>query len=253
MALINNDQAKIRQYLLGHLSDEEQRKIEERLMVEDDLFEELEITKGELIEEYCSGDLAQNDREWFEHHYLASPEGRQRHTFTLALNCLKRPVPVPQRPTWFERLASFFRTQRWAVATATSLGVLALVSILFYPQYPQPQSPVSITLMNSAIVRSDGNDSTPPITVTLPSDAGELRASLPLPRTSTPAVQRYRAELDNRTEKKSVKVAEHNDNSVLVVIPAAVLPHGIYELTLTAIQADGTEQAVPGSYRFNVE
>ena len=50
MALTNHDQAKIRQYLLGHLSDEEQQEIEGRLMTEDDLFEELEISKGELIE-----------------------------------------------------------------------------------------------------------------------------------------------------------------------------------------------------------
>ena len=111
MALINQDQARIRQYLLGHLSDEEQRKIEERLRVEDALVEELEITKGELIEEYCSGELNQKDHEWFEHHYLASPEGRQRHTFTLALNCLKRPIPTPKRLTWVERLRCFFKTQ----------------------------------------------------------------------------------------------------------------------------------------------
>jgi hypothetical protein len=51
MVLNNNDQARIRDYLLGRLSDEEEEKIEERLMVEDELFEELEISKGEILEE----------------------------------------------------------------------------------------------------------------------------------------------------------------------------------------------------------
>ncbi len=250
MALTNHDQARIRQYLLGHLSDEEQQQIEERLMTEDDLFEELEISKGELIDEYCAGELNQNEHQWFERHYLASSEGRQRYTFTVALNCLKRPVPAPQRPGFLERLASFFKTQPWVVATATSLAGIAIIAFLIFPR---PQSSVSLTLVNSAIVRGDGDDSTPPISVAIPSNAGEVRVYLPLPRVSTPAVQRYRAELDDRTEKKPVKVAEHNDKSVLVVIPATALPHGIYEVTLTAIQADGTEQAVPGSYRFNVE
>ena len=97
MALTNHDQAKIRQYLLGHLSDEEQQKLEERLILEDDLFEELEISKGELVEEYCAGELPEKEHHWFALHYLASPEGRQRHTFTVALNCLKRPVPAPKR------------------------------------------------------------------------------------------------------------------------------------------------------------
>lgn len=251
MALTNHDQAKIRQYLLGHLSDEEQQEIEERLMTDDDLFEELEISKGELIEEYCAGELNQNEHQWFERHYLASPEGRQRYTFTVALNCIKRPVAAPKRAGLLERLAAFFKTQPWVVVTATSLAGIALIGILLFPG-PQPSS-VSVTLVNSAIVRGDGDDSTPPITLTIPSNAGEVMAYLPLPRTSTPAVQRYRAELDNRTEKKPVKVAEHNDSSVLVVIPARALPHGIYELTLTAIQSDGTEQTIPGSYRFNVE
>ena len=58
MALNDQDQARIRDYLLGHLSDEEQEKIETRLMTEDDLFEELEISKTELVEEYRAGELA---------------------------------------------------------------------------------------------------------------------------------------------------------------------------------------------------
>ena len=78
MALNNHDQARIREYLLGRLSDEEEEKIEERLMVDDDLFEELEISKGELIEEYSAGELNQTDRKSFEDGYLASPEGRKR-------------------------------------------------------------------------------------------------------------------------------------------------------------------------------
>jgi len=43
MALNDHDQARIREYLLDKLSDDEREKIEERLMVEDALFEELEI------------------------------------------------------------------------------------------------------------------------------------------------------------------------------------------------------------------
>src|SRR5215217_1053773 len=103
MALSNHDQARIRQYLLGHLSDEEQQRLEERLMTEDDLFEELEISKGELIEEYCARELTQGEHQWFERHYLASAEGKQRYTFALALNCLKPPIPEPQ-PGLLDRL-----------------------------------------------------------------------------------------------------------------------------------------------------
>jgi anti-sigma-K factor RskA len=45
MALNNGDQVQLRDYLLGRLSGDEQQKIEERLMVEDELFEEFVASK----------------------------------------------------------------------------------------------------------------------------------------------------------------------------------------------------------------
>src|SRR4051794_29764281 len=137
MALSNHDQAQLRAYLLGKLSDDEQQKIEERLMVEDELFDEFEVSKDELIEEYHAGDLAQNERRWFEENFLATSEGRDRHAFTLAMECLQRkpdplpdgppdPVPVittnPQpwvtdrHPGFMGSLQAIARTQPWAFA-----------------------------------------------------------------------------------------------------------------------------------------
>jgi len=81
MALNDHDQARIREYLLDKLSDDEREKIEERLMVEDALFEELEILKGELVEEYREGELTGSDRESFEDGFLSSQDGRQRQLF----------------------------------------------------------------------------------------------------------------------------------------------------------------------------
>ena len=69
MALSNHDQAQIREYLLGKLGETEQQKIEERLIMEDELFDEFEISKDELIEEFCSGELNQDERQWFELHF----------------------------------------------------------------------------------------------------------------------------------------------------------------------------------------
>jgi len=94
MALNNHDQARIREYLLGRLSDEEEEKIEERLMVDDDLFEELEISKGELLEEYSAGELSETDRTSLEERYLASPEGRKRYTFSRTLERSRKRVPL---------------------------------------------------------------------------------------------------------------------------------------------------------------
>ena len=69
---LNNDQITIREYLLGKLSEDEQQKIEERLMTENDLFQEFEISKGELVEEYLANELSGEEHEWFEGHFLSA-------------------------------------------------------------------------------------------------------------------------------------------------------------------------------------
>src|SRR5215213_10723460 len=123
---LSHDQVTVRDYLLGHLNDQEQEKIEQRLMVEDELFDELQISKGELVEEYCAGELNQDDRRWFEHNYLASTEGRQRHALVLAISCLKRPEVVERQPSFLEKIAAFWTRPRWVAAVASAALVLII-------------------------------------------------------------------------------------------------------------------------------
>ena len=251
MALSDHDQAKIRDYLLGRLSEEEQEKIEERLMVEDDFFEEFEILKGELIEEYCAGELIQNEHQWFERHYLASQEGKQRYAFALALHSLERPIPIPApKPiTLLERLRSLFTIrQLWPVATSAVLVLIAGVALVIFLS-TLPSSYDHVALTNNVADRSlTGNQYQK---VTLSPDADGLRFSLKLPAPVTSGT-RYRAEFDNRTEVENISAALQETNSVVVEIPAKKLPAGFYALRLYEIMADGTEQRVPGEYRFEI-
>lgn len=251
MALLNHDQAKIRQYLLGHLSDEEQQKIEERLMVEDDLFEELDISKGELIEEYHAGELNQTERQWFEGHYLASPEGRQRYTFTVALNCIKRPVPAPQSLTFSERVAGFLQKWRWATAIAVPAALVVVIALglqFFRPIQTYPsQTSYAFSLNSTLSQRSSGNGRY--YKVPLTPEIEELRVNLQLPDGIKHGTD-YRVELDDRREIRNLKVAALDATSVLVVIPAAQVPEGFYALRLYSRNDDGSEQLIPGEYLF---
>lgn len=251
MALSNHDQAKIRDYLLGNLGDEEQQQLEERLMTEDALFEELEIAKGELIEEYRGGELTPKEHRWFELNYLASPEGKHSYSFIAALECLERPAPAPQPVSLRERFLSFIKTPGWALPTAAT-AVLAVVIAMVLIGRMTPQTSFAVTLTNSALSRGTGDDNSLPVKITLPANAGEVKASLPLPKTFPPQTS-FRALLDNRTEKTPVKVDAHTDKIVTVVIPAKQLPHGEYALELTAILVDGKEEAIPGDYRFVID
>jgi len=81
------DPNKLRQYLLGALTEEEQlAPIEERLLVDDDFFEELQLVKDDLIDEYVKDELTANDRQHFEQHFLTTSERREhvRHAQSLA-------------------------------------------------------------------------------------------------------------------------------------------------------------------------
>ena len=249
MALSTNDQAKVRDYLLGHLSDEEQEQIEQRFMTEDQLFEELEISKGELIEEYKADDLPQKDREWFKDHYLASSEGRQRHAFVLALDSIPSPQPAPQPLTWFEQLKALLRTRPWVVAIATGTALVLIAAVLIIPR-SQTGSTFYAFNLNSTLTRRSGGDGRY-YKVAPDPNVNELRITLQLPEGATHGTD-YRAELDDRSEKTSLKPVSHDVNSVVIVIPTASLHEGLYALRLYAVQGGGTEQPVPGEYLFEL-
>lgn len=248
MALYKNDQTTIREYLLGKLSEVEQQKVEERLMTEDDLFQELEVSKGELVEEYCADDLSREEREWLESHFLASPEGKQAFEFKLALDHLARsnPKPAPQ-PAFFEQLKNLFKQYPWVVATA-SAAVILIVALIFIPRQ-SGETVVGPTLASNILNREQG---TLPTKVTIPSNAGALKFRLVLPRDVSPDAK-YRAELDNKIETKSVTVLEQDREGVWVVIPVSQLPRGEYSLKLVAIMPDGREREIPGDYLFNIQ
>jgi hypothetical protein len=248
MALSNHDQTRIREYLLGRLSEEEQEKIEERLMVEDDLFEELEISKGELIEEYGAGELDEKEHQWFGGHYLSTPEGKRRYTFTTALDGLEPPTPSPAPlPTLRKRIVSFFIERRWATAGAAALLLLIGASALLYRS--PPPAYLAVNLSSNFASRSPGSKQYQKIS--LRPNVGEVRISLKLPESAT-ARSSYRVVLDDQINTTTVTPVSHDANSVSVVIPAKQLPPGLYGLSLYGIQADGEAQREPWEYYFEI-
>lgn len=253
MSLNNSNQQEIRRYLLGQLADEEQQKIEDRLMTENDLFEELEISKGEIVEEYCAGELTTKERDWLEQHFLASPEGQRRRTFALALR--HRTRPIPKRVTFFERLQTRFsnlwRSQPWAVAAiASAVVVLVVGGIVLRATVGTSRSTtfLSLTVTNSSAIRSE--EAQPIARVSLPLNVDELRITLVLPETP-PSASGYRVEAVDGIN--TLSVTGSNSNSVSVTIPTSQLRRRQYALQLYATRANGTEERVPGNYFFNVE
>jgi hypothetical protein len=255
MALNNHDQAQIRQYLLGKLSEAEQEKIEERLMVEDELFDEFEASKDELVEEYCAGDLGRAERDWFENHYLASTEGRQRQAFALTMDHYMRrhasdPAPPPVTPvrlTLFERFATFVRTQPWAVATATSMVLVVAVAFIWSRN---SQGQIYEATLSSASLKRGGDEVPPPTKIQLPPNTGQVKLHLQLLKPA-PAGTTYTATLADQVNTNKVTVESIEPDSVTVSIPRRQLPPAWYMLDLTATTPNRNVQTF--SYSFIVE
>ena len=251
MAPSTKDQDIIRGYLLGHLDDEEEQKIEERLMLEDDFFDEFEVSKGELVEQYRAGEFSKKEREWLESHYLASTEGRQRYMLAVALESQNHSRPVelsPPAPTLVQRVALWFKRQQWALASAT-VGLVIVIGAGLWFSRSAGSTFAGPTLASTMINRESGD--LPP-TIKLPADASALKLGLKLPQPSTPGVK-YFAELDNKVDYTQAEVIGSDDKSVSVVISVSQLPPGEYALTLTAITSDGIKQKIPGQYLFNID
>lgn len=251
MALSSHDQEATRQYLLGQLTDDEEISIEQRLLTEDDLFEELEVTKDELVEEYLANQLTESEREWFEQNFLASSEGKQFQAFARTLDrYVSNHCALPRKePGWVERVAAFWNVQTSLLRSAAAIAVIVVVVGIFWvSRGPRPQSLASLTLNISSSTRSSGAES-PKTNL----KGHGLRLTLVLPVSATPGI-RYRVDLINdKGETRTSEVTGQNAQSISVEIPAAQLPRGQYALTLSTLNANGTVQRIPGSYYFTVE
>jgi hypothetical protein len=68
----------IRIYLLGEVEEEKRQKFEERLIVDDDLINQLVLVEDELIDDYVLGKLSERERERFEKYFLTTPDRKQK-------------------------------------------------------------------------------------------------------------------------------------------------------------------------------
>ena len=252
MGLDNYDQDLTRRYLLGQLKDEEQQKIEERLLTEDVLADELEATKDELTQEYVSGQLTAKEVEWLQTNFLMSHEGKQRLEFarTFKRYAQNHPKVIQKKPGLTERFIALWNNQPNLIRAATAIaGIVVIAGILWLVIPRPPRTVATLTLINSPTTRSTNTDSIPKIRLT--EDALKLTFKLPGPESRH---GRYRVELmHNDGESKVLEVPVQDDQSISVEIPSAQLRRGQYAATLSAIDAKGGVERISGNYYFTIE
>src|SRR5262245_60156960 len=89
--MTNDERDRLVRYLLGGaLPEEEQQDLEQRYFDDEAFFEEMELAEQELIDNYLSGRLTQDEQESFEKHYLAVHWRRRRVELIRALDTALR-------------------------------------------------------------------------------------------------------------------------------------------------------------------
>ena len=77
MALQSEELTNIKRYLLGEVTAEERETLEQRLLTDDDYFEEFRLAKEDLIDRYTEGEMTPEEREKFKKHFLITKERRE--------------------------------------------------------------------------------------------------------------------------------------------------------------------------------
>ena len=256
MTLHPEDDLKIREYLLGNLSEEDQRLVDERLLTESGFLDELLAGEDDLIDDYVCDDLSQGNRSGFEQHFLCSPERQQKLKFAIALNRYVSNVPQPVKPTpltWGERFRAFWIGLTPALRYASIFAAIALgvaIVLVVIPKTIPPRTFATVTLSLSSGNRADSTIATK---VNLAQNIDALKVILTLPSLPEPA-RGYRVELiDSEGQTRPVEVLSKDANTLTVVIPAKRLTRGEYALRLYVANSDGVEQRINGGYLFVVE
>lgn len=132
----SSDEMMLRQYLLGHVREDEQRALEQRLLTDEDYFHQLLRVEEELTDDYVRGSLDASDHQRFERYFLSSPERRQNVEFARAFH--RYLAAQAQRTSPHPAVFSGWRAMG-EIALLCAVIVLAALAVLLFHRNTQLQ------------------------------------------------------------------------------------------------------------------
>lgn len=253
---------RLKDYLLGSLSEPEQVRLEEEYLANPETQNQLLIVEDELVDAYLQGELSAQERKQLEARFLASPRGNRK--LSLAKSIMTLAGTQKQVSEQSQKAAPRF-SMRWAFATAALLFLLALVwsakERVKHPEYEgsrqnpinQPTPPVAqatqvpqpeenstehpqSTLTAAFILRPTARNLEPSQQIKISQDALEVKIQLDL---ETDNHKSYKAALlgaedDVKWSSRGLKSQPATSGRALVLkIPAALFKKGEYTFLLS--------------------
>lgn len=277
----NEEEFRLRQYLLGELGEGQQESVEERFVTDRDFKELALVVEDELVEAYLSGELSAAEEASFVNHFLSTPQQRRRVGVAGALRryiaawALAHPnepgvkVRTPgvdesefgRRPPWLT--ASVLVPATLALLLAAVLGLSWLagtrqrgkdlaafrLEMEWLNQQPASDGP-SWAVLSPLNVRGDREMNV----LQHPADGTVVQLWLMLVRDEYPSYQVV-IQKDGDAERLPVSALRAETTSrgraIPLRVPAEILPPGTYILKLNGIGEDGRMEEV-GEYNFRV-
>jgi hypothetical protein len=263
----------IRSYLLGALDESARERVEQRLMTDRDYKEEVLIGEEELLEDYVTGVLGQQERDLFLTNYLTTPLQKQKLRMAQALDKRARmkapqPVTLQAAPNFHERFGgvrkrrSLFLQLSWAALIVivvvgswlifrswrTGQDLQAELLRLNGPSSSLLDTSPSVTQLSLSpfTLRESGN--LPTVTITNDTQVVQLRTPQP---SSQPQI--YQAVLKDSHGAEVLRVPGltirnvNNAKILAVQLPSRVLTSGDY--TLTFADQNSSEDIADYSFR----
>lgn len=121
MSLNQDDDQRIRSYLLGALAQEEMRELDEQLLRDEEFANQVLLIEDELIEDYTLGALSDKERQQFQKYFLTPPRRRRKLMMVEGLReraFVREAAPIIQGPT--ERATSETKNSKSQPAERTN-------------------------------------------------------------------------------------------------------------------------------------
>lgn len=248
--------------------------MEERLLTDDNFFQELLAGEDDLIDEYLSGDLSASERGLFDDYFMTTAERQEKLRFARGLKKFvsqagaarsnataaeviaqvrsKVAQPEPDKRGWF----SFLPWQNPALSYslgAAAVVVLVLATVLIIRNLSSPSAgPGKVLAVELAPGLSRGDEGMKQ--VTLSSDTTTLQLQLRFPNPA--AYQKYRAILQTTDGREISRVDDLgrdpvSNDRINCPLPANNLKPADYNVKLSGLNQQGEYEDV-ARYYFRV-
>jgi hypothetical protein len=254
---LSGDYEKLRRYLLGRLPEEEADRLEQRLLLDDrveedpelSLFELAEVVEAELLDECARGELPADDCQALVDRLHASAGGRERLANADVLS--RGPLPGPKAPV--SKIPK--PVMRTVAALAASVAVLAVGAAELFSVPPVPLPVTSITQpraereakVNIPVdeqVRGSGPSKAEP-ELSIPPGTQRVDLSFLLGDENYALYEVAVCRMDGQEIWRSPSLLSALPGAPLVAsLPAEELPDGRYELKIQGVTWEGTSESV---------